>query len=90
VAQAGHLLSAVLVGYGGPTTLPTSWGELLIGAPHEALTVTGTAFHAIPVPNECSLIGLELATQGLTYVSTPPFNFPPRLTNALDIRIGAY
>ena len=68
--------------------LTTPWGTLLCATagPPPALRFPnppGTAF-AIPVPDDCGLVGLELCTQ----VATISKDATIVLTNALDVRVG--
>ena len=74
-------------GFGAPTQLPTAFGELLID-PTAALflsnvsfVVGGTATHTEPVPNDTSLLGVAVYTQGF-------LNGIGQLTNAIDLVLG--
>lgn len=74
--------SAVGVSLVGPTTFPTGFGELLVTPPFLTIDLAAGT-HCIPIPNDCTLIGLSVFTQAATLP-------PPTLTNALDLTIGQY
>ncbi len=86
IATPGHLASIVAISTGGPAPGIALGGlfsgELLI-LPPLLPPDTGIGSHSIPIPNDCSLIGVTLNTQGATFTpGTIAFN------NAIDIQPG--
>jgi hypothetical protein len=78
----GHGVSLVLLSTNGPTTLPLGAGELLIIPPFIKPASVAFGSHPIALPNDMSLLGVEVNTQGAGAV--PGLQF----YNAIDICIG--
>ena len=70
-----------------PTNIPSVFGTILCGV-SPFLVVTGStgAPFALPIPNDCIIVGLVLCAQGGSIDGVLTI----ALTNALDITIGTY
>ena len=87
IAAPGANSSLVRIFFGGPLLgAVLGIGELLCAPPSLPSNVAA-GFHSIPVPSDCTLVGLTFCTQAATVTSIP---FTIRLTNALDITIGSF
>lgn len=86
IATPGHILSAVAISFGGATSgvFPGGGitGEILVLP--SFLTDVQAGSHTFPLPNDPSLFGLCLATQGATVAGDGSIH----LNNAIDITIG--
>ena len=84
IVTPGALFSVLGFFFGGTTPgVATGLGELLCLPPFlKSNSATGT--HSVPIPNDCSFLGLSICTQALTVAPGPVFQF----TNAIDIVIG--
>ena len=86
IVTPGANASAVAVFLGGPATGPVvSFGELLCAPPLLSVDLAAGS-HSILIPNQTSLLGLQICTQAATIITSP---FQPQLQNAIDITIGA-
>jgi hypothetical protein len=77
----------VLVDLGPPQNQPAAFGTLLCALPPQSqgfFGPPGVPF-AIPIPNDCSLLGVAVCTQGGAQSSETI-----RLANALDLVIGSF
>jgi hypothetical protein len=86
--NASTVATALIVGFGGPTTGPMLFGgELLINLAPPPVAVSGTGDIALPIPGTASLAGVPVSTQGFradqTRAGTQLF-----LLNAQDIVLG--
>jgi hypothetical protein len=67
--------------FGGPAAgSPTAFGELLVTAPFQTASIAAGS-HSIPLPNDCSFVGLAISTQAATLS-------PTILQNAIDLTVG--
>lgn len=83
IATPGATASVVAVA-DAPLQAPTAFGELLIDVGQLAgPTSLAAGVHAIPIPNDCLLLGLELFAQAATLRAGAI-----RLQNAIDVRLG--
>ncbi|MEX1024824.1 MAG: FG-GAP repeat protein [Planctomycetota bacterium] len=81
-------LTFVAIGLGGPVQGFQVFGfELLALPPFDPLLVSGTGSHSFFIPNDLTLVGIPVATQGLRMESTGSTNHFV-LTNALDLVLG--
>jgi hypothetical protein len=79
----GSLVAVLGGGAAVPGTL-TAIGELLCLPPILVLQL-GAGAHSIPIPNDCSLVALTLATQAASITAGAL-----RLTNAIDVTLGTF
>ncbi len=86
IVTPGAVASVVVVVGTGPATIPTPFGELLIdlSAPFLVPPNVAVGVHSINIPNSCSLFGLTVFTQGVTF---KPGDI--RFVNALDLTFGS-
>ena len=93
------LATAPASGFPVPAALPFGGtgggtGELFVDPAHLVLSTTlqpwsaagGPAAHALPVPNDLSLAGIELFTQAAVFTTVPGLSL--LLSNGLDVRFG--
>ena len=80
----GASRSIVFLGFGGPTTSPSNFGELLCGTPLMTASIAA-GVHSSALPFDCSLVGFQVPTQAATL--GPP---PVQLHNALDLTVGSF
>lgn len=77
--------SVLFLGLGGPDAgTATDFGELLCQPPYQSLGLSD-GVHSIPIPNSCGLAGVPFSTQAAALGGGNA-----QLTNALDIRPGAF
>lgn len=87
IATPGAFASAIGVVSAPPIQLKIALGELLIDATQPFIgggPNIGFGAHSIPIPNDASLIGLQLYSQAATIKPGPII----QLNNAIDLTIG--
>ena len=93
LATTGHAFAALL-GYLSPLTLPLAGGQVVlvnIADPAgevlmQAVQPGPTAVFSIAVPNDLALCGITAFTQAVHIGGVAPF----RLSNAQDVKVGAF
>jgi hypothetical protein len=81
-------LGDILVLSDTPFNVASPFGTVLcdvIGRPHILLTAARGARFQIPIPNQCSFVGLRLCSQGGAFDLATV-----RLTNAIDLALGTF
>lgn len=91
VPPLGGVVAILLLDPTGATlSVPTPFGTLLCQVPPPSFLFLGTPGipFAVPVPNDCSLVGLTPCAQGGAILAVGPLVL--ELYNALDLTIGSF
>ena len=87
-SNVNTVLTAMVLAPGGAATGPSPWsGEVLVALAPRVLLVTGSGNISLPIPNNQSLAGYSLATQGFR-LDIAGSNLAYVLLNAQDIHLG--